>query len=71
MESHSSQCFICSIQFSTPEKLREHVWHYQTEITALFDLVRHFARHVRCDEFCTFCSTTYTQAHKYIGHKCA
>ncbi|KAG7117407.1 hypothetical protein HYQ45_015862 [Verticillium longisporum] len=36
MESHSSQCFICSIQFSTPEKLREHVWHYQTEITALF-----------------------------------
>ncbi|CRK12742.1 hypothetical protein BN1723_009783 [Verticillium longisporum] len=34
-------------------------WHYTR-----------YKRYVRCDEFCTFCSTTYTQAHKYIGHKC-
>ncbi|KAK3370955.1 hypothetical protein B0T24DRAFT_577945 [Lasiosphaeria ovina] len=34
------------------------------------DLVRHFTTHFRCNEFCQYCSTLFTQASKYMSHKC-
>ncbi|KAK1488063.1 hypothetical protein CTAM01_11609 [Colletotrichum tamarilloi] len=39
------QCHVCSLQFSTPDLLQQHVWHYQAEIAAmltrLHDLFAH------------------------------
>ncbi|KAK2051068.1 hypothetical protein LY76DRAFT_599589 [Colletotrichum caudatum] len=35
------------------------------------ELTRHFGRHYVCNEFCPFCSTTFTQASRFWTHKCA
>ncbi|KAK1658518.1 hypothetical protein BDP55DRAFT_393926 [Colletotrichum godetiae] len=34
------------------------------------ELTRHFGRHYVCNEFCPFCSTTFTQASRFWTHKC-
>ncbi|KAH8745267.1 hypothetical protein F5883DRAFT_587675 [Diaporthe sp. PMI_573] len=34
------------------------------------DLIRHYTIHCECNEFCQYCSTTFTQASKYITHNC-
>ncbi|KAK3336985.1 hypothetical protein B0T19DRAFT_57545 [Cercophora scortea] len=35
------------------------------------ELVRHYTIHLACKEFCQYCSSTFTQARKFITHKCA